>query len=161
VGWFFGDLDTVLAQARLSAAATHGHPEGIAGAQAVAGAVFLARTGAGKNGIANLAAGLGLAPPALAAARLTGSGVLAAESVPQALAAFLAAEDFEAAVRGAVSIGGDTDTVAAMAGAVAEAFFGGVPAALAREALGRLDPALAAVIRRFSRAVGIPLPACP
>lgn len=151
VGWFFDDLGEVLDNAAKSSAATHNHPDGIAGAKAVAAAVYLARTGHSKAEIRNFVinrVGYRLDFD-MEQARMMGSSVLAPNSVPQALTAFLHSENFEDAVRKAVSVGGDTDTVAAMAGAVAEAFFGGVPDHLAAEVFTRLDDRLALIARRF------------
>lgn len=156
VGWFFDDLDEVLDHAARSSAVTHDHPDGVIGAKAVAAAVYLARTGRSKTDIRNFVMGrMGYALDFdIEQARLMGSSVLAPNSVPQALTAFLHAEDFVDAVRKAVSIGGDTDTVAAMAGAVAEAFFGPVPDYVAAEVFARLDDRLAGVVRRFQARCG-------
>jgi len=156
VGWFFDDLDQVLEHAALSSSVTHDHPEGVKGARAVAAAVYLARTGNSKDHIRDFVRGhMGYdLDMDMKTARKTGSSVLAPDSVPQALTAFLHAEDFVDAVRKAVSIGGDTDTVAAMAGAVAEAFFGPVPDYVAAEAFTRMDDRLAGVVRRFQARCG-------
>jgi ADP-ribosylglycohydrolase len=151
VGWFFDDLNEVLDNAETSSAVTHNHPDGIAGAAATAAAVYLARTGRSKDEIKSFVAGrMGYRLDFdLEQARLMGSSVLAPNSVPQAITAFLYSEDFESAVRNAVSIGGDTDTVAAIAGAIAEAFYGGVPEHAAAEVFTRLDDRLALAVRRF------------
>jgi ADP-ribosylglycohydrolase len=156
VGWFFNDLDDVLDHAARSSAVTHDHPDGVIGAKAVAAAVYLARTGHSKTDIRNFVMGhTGYALDFdMEQARLMGSTVLAPGSVPQALTAFLHAEDFISAVRNAVSIGGDTDTLAAMAGAVAEAFFGPLPDYVAAEVFTRLDDRLAGVVRRFQARCG-------
>jgi ADP-ribosylglycohydrolase len=156
VGWAFDNLDDVLLQAELSSAPTHNHPDGLAAAQAVAGAIFLARTGRSKDEIRALAGGrFGYRLDFdMEQARLMGSSVLAPNSVPQALTAFLHAEYFDQAVALAVSIGGDTDTVAAIAGSVAEAFFGGVPEHMASQVYQRLDDRLAGLARRFQAEFG-------
>ncbi len=142
VGWLCQDMQSVLEQARASAMPTHGHPEGIKGAQAVAGAVFLARTGADKAAIRKfLENEIGYdMQRSLAEIRPSYTfDVSCAGSVPEALTCFLEAEDFEDAVRNAVSLGGDSDTQACMAGAVAEAYFGGLPQSIAQETEARLD----------------------
>ena len=112
--------------AKWSAEITHGHPEGIRGAEAVAAAVFLARTGKDKEFIRNyiqskyydLDFTLDEIRPA------SHFDVTCEGSVPQAIECFLEAEDFEDAIRNAVSLGGDGDTIAAIAGSIAEAYFG-------------------------------------
>ena len=114
-----------LALAKASAEVTHDHPDGIAGACAVAGAVYLARTGADKAAIADHVTRyypLGFTLDEIRDAYQF--DVSCAGSVPQAMEAFLEAESFEDAVRNAISIGGDSDTIACMAGSVAAAFFG-------------------------------------
>lgn len=152
VGWAFDDLEEVLEQARLSAAPTHGHPEGIKGAQAVAAAVFLARTGCSKSEVRDpLTSRFGYRLDRTVPEIREGYGfdVSCQGSVPEALVCFLESSDYEDAVRKAISLGGDADTQAAIAGAVAEAFYGGVPAALAREARSRLDARLLKIIDAF------------
>lgn len=145
-------LDAVLDLARRSAEVTHDHPEGIRGAQATAAAVFLARTGGSKDDIRRQVG-------ALSGYDLTGSvdsirpgyqfDVSCQGSVPQSIIAFLDSTDFEDAIRNAVSLGGDADTMACIAGAIAEPFYGGVPDAIADEVLARLDERLRAVVARF------------
>jgi ADP-ribosylglycohydrolase len=145
VAWACDDLDSVLAEAKRSAEVTHDHPEGIRGAQAVACALFLARTGTSKAGIrACLEADFGYdCSPTLDALRAASRFDATCQgTVPAAAVAFLASEGVEDAIRNAVSLGGDADTLACIAGALAEAFHGGVPDALAAEALARLDPPL-------------------
>ena len=71
------------------------------------------------------------------------------KTVPEALTAFLESTDFEDAIRLAISLGGDSDTLACITGGVAEAFYRGVPAAIEREALSRLDEPLREVVTRF------------
>ncbi|MBN1243469.1 MAG: ADP-ribosylglycohydrolase family protein [Spirochaetales bacterium] len=153
VGWAFDTEDEVLEQAALSAAPTHDHPEGIKGAQAVALAVFLARKGRGKKAIRDaLSARFGyrldrtveLVRPSYR------FEVGCPHSVPEAVIAFLDAEDFEDALRNAVSLGGDADTQACIAGAIAEAHSGGVPPHIAAWVLPRLEEGLFATLERFA-----------
>ena len=156
VGWAREDLAAVYAEAAASAAVSHDHPEGVRGAQATAGAVFLARTGADAATLRErLSADFGYDLDRTLAAIRPGYGfdVSCQGSVPEALIAALEAADYEGAVRGAVSLGGDADTQACIAGAVAEARWG-VPGPLRQAALARLDPALAAVVRRFEARYG-------
>ena len=157
VGLAFDTLDEVMRHAEESAAVTHNHPEGVKGAQATAAAVFLARTGTSKDEIKSHVEGtfgydLG--------ARLDDIrpgyrfDVSCQGSVPQALIAFLESSDYEDAVRNAISLGGDADTMAAVAGAVAEAYYGGVPDAIAVPALERLDVPLRATVAEFTQTFG-------
>lgn len=148
VGWFYDDLETVLQQAAATALPTHNHPEGVKAARAVAGAVCLARQGQDKDALrAFLETRIGYdMQRSIAEIRpWYGFDVSSAGSVPEALLAFLEAEDFEDTVRTAVSLGGDSDTQACIAGAVAEAAFG-LPPEVEREVRVRLDPPLLAVV---------------
>lgn len=151
VGWAFADVGEVAAQARATALPSHGHPEGMQGAQAVAAAVHAARHGASKAQIADLMTGFGYdCAPTMEAQRARGwVGVTCREAVPAATVAFLASTDFEDAVRNAVFLGGDTDTTACIAGSIAEAFYGGVPPEIEATVLDRLDEALLGVVDRF------------
>jgi ADP-ribosylglycohydrolase len=158
VGLAYPTLDEVLLRARWTAEVTHNHPEGVKGAQAVAAAVFLARTGAGKDDIRDfierkfqydLSERLDDLRP-----RYT-FDVSCQGSVPPALLAFLESTDFENAVRLAVSLGGDSDTIACIAGGVAGAYYGGVPEALRRQALARLDDRLRSVLEEFEERFGV------
>ena len=156
VGWLCHQEDQVLAQAEQSAAATHNHPEGIKGAQAVAQAVFLARNGRSKEAIRRVIQtrfNYDLSRTLEAIRPGYSFDVTCQGSVPEALIAFFEADDYEDAVRNAVSLGGDSDTQACIAGGVAEAFFGGVPEPIALEALKRLDDHLRHRVQRFRRHV--------
>lgn len=145
------DLDTVLATARWSAMPTHNHPEGIKGAQATAAAIFWARTGQSKNairqGIENRF-GYDLSEPLDSIRDWYQFDVTCQGSVPQAIRAFLEANDFEDTLRNAVSIGGDSDTIACIAGSIAEPFYG-VPAAIETRVRGYLSPDLLAAVDDF------------
>lgn len=143
VAWVAESLEEAERLAKWSAEVTHDHPAGISGAQAVAAAVYLARTGADKEEIRryveekyyDLDFTLEEIRPGYR------FDVTCQGSVPQAIVCFLEAEDFEDAVRNAVSLGGDCDTQAAMAGAIAEAFWG-IPEQLRETALSYLDDTL-------------------
>jgi ADP-ribosylglycohydrolase len=152
VGYAFDRLEDVLAQAALSAEVTHNHPEGIKGAQATALAVFLARSGESKRHIKD------------SIERMFGydlNGVIEVlrpeyqfdvscqGTVPPALIAFLESSDFEDALRKAVSLGGDADTLACIAGAVAEAHYGAVPPHIESGTLAVLDDRLRTVLQQF------------
>lgn len=153
VGHAFGSLDEVLDHARRSAEVTHNHPEGVKGAQATAAAVFLARSGKGKGDIKDYVQrtfGYNLDRELVDIRPHYHFDVSCQGSVPEALIAFLESESYEDAVRKAVSLGGDSDTIACIAGGVAAAFYGGVPDAIRAEVWPRLDDRLRAVIEAFT-----------
>jgi len=153
IGWAFDTLDEVLAEAERSAAVTHNHPEGIKGAQATAAVVFLARTGAPKDEIRREISGrfgYHLNRTVEAIRPDYRFDVTCQGSVPEAIIAFLDADDFEHAIRLAISLGGDADTQAAVTGGVAEAFWGRVSARIEQEIRAVLDRALLEVVDRFS-----------
>ncbi|MFP4213445.1 MAG: ADP-ribosylglycohydrolase family protein [Desulfohalobiaceae bacterium] len=152
VAWYYNQRDQVLQQAEGSAAATHNHPEGIKGAQAVALSIHLARQGADKSTIKQeISQGFGYnLDRSLEDIRPGYSfDVTCPGSVPEALICFLEAQDFEQAIRNAVSLGGDSDTQACIAGSVAEAFFQGVPQELREQGLGFLDDFLQSKVEEF------------
>lgn len=152
VGFAFDTVDEVLAQAERSAVVTHDHPEGIKGAQAVALAVLLARTGSPKDAIRDAIAdrfGYRLDVPLAEIGPAYAFDVTCQGSVPQAITAFLESDDFEDAIRKAIALGGDSDTIASMAGGIAQAYYGGVPGPILDEVERRLDPPLLAVAREF------------
>ena len=157
VGWYFNDLSTVLSEARKSAAVTHDHPEGIKGAQAVAAASFLARIGENKADIRDFIVerfGYRFDFTLDDIRPYYRFDVTCQGSIPQALQAFFEANDFEDAIRNAVSIGGDSDTIACITGGIAEAFYGGVPVSIRREVCSRLDEPLLIIVKKFLQAVG-------
>ncbi len=159
VGFAFDTLEDVLEQAKWSAEVTHNHPEGIRGAQAVASAIFLARTGKGKEQIKNYIEatfGYDLGTPLDEIRETYKFDVSCQGSVPPAIRAFLESDDFEDAIRRAISIGGDSDTIACMAGGIAQAYYGGVPEPIARRVYEILDEPLAGVTRKFSERFGCP-----
>ncbi len=159
VGWAFRDLDTVLLEAQKTAEVTHNHPEGVKGAQAIAGAVFLARTGGSKESIRDFLEhtfGYDCSSSLEDVRARSEFDVTCQGTVPAAAVAFLAADDFEDAIRNAISLGGDADTLACIAGALAEAFYGGVPALIQREVASRLDIPLRSEVRSFARRHSVP-----
>ena len=157
VGFAFDSLEEVLREARRSAAVTHDHPEGIKGAQATATAVFLARTGSTRDQIRQSIeeiVGYDLSTPIDEIRPTYRFDVTCQGSVPQAIICFLQSSDFEDAVRKAVSLGGDSDTQAAIAGGIAQAFYGGVPVPIAAAAMARLDDHLRSVVTQFRQKYG-------
>lgn len=159
VGFACATLDDVLAKAQQSAEVTHDHSEGIKGAQAVASAIFLARTRQSKEQIKNYvegAFGYDLDTPLDEIRPRYEFQVSCQKSVPQAIRAFLESESFEDAVRKAISLGGDSDTQACMAGGIAQAFFGGVPEVITTRVYEVLDDRLGRVTRNFTESFGCP-----
>lgn len=152
IGIACNTLEEVLAQARASAEVTHNHPEGIRGAQATAAAVFLARSGYTKADIKTYIEqefGYCLSERLDDIREHYCFDVSCQGSVPQSIIAFLEADGFEDAVRNAISLGGDADTMACIAGGIAEAFFGGVPDEIASQTLAVLDERLRNVVGEF------------
>lgn len=130
IAWVYDKLTDVLNLAHDSAAITHNHPEGIKGAQATAAAIFWSRTGESKQFIRdNIQDYFGydlhqtcdeIRPDYTFDESCQGT-------VPQAITAFLESDGFENAIRLAVSLGGDSDTLAAITGSIAEAYYRGIP----------------------------------
>ncbi|MDD5209614.1 MAG: ADP-ribosylglycohydrolase family protein [Elusimicrobiales bacterium] len=152
VAWAFEKEEEMLAQAEFSAACTHNHPEGIKGAQAAALAVFLARKGAAKEEIKTSIAsryGYDLSRKLDEIRPSYKTEISCQASVPEAIIAFLEAENFEDAVRNAVSLGGDADTQAAIAGSIAEAYYKGIPAEILQRVNKKLPAGFLDVIARF------------
>jgi ADP-ribosylglycohydrolase len=152
VGFACDSLEETLQQARRSAEVTHNHPEGIKGAQATAACIFLARTGQAKaeiRGFVELQFGYDLSRSLEQVRPGYCFDVSCQGSVPEAILAFLESEDWEDAVRKAISLGGDSDTIACIAGGMAAAFYGGVPREIRAEVEGRLAPAMRAILTEF------------
>jgi len=154
IGWAFETKEAVLREAAASAAVSHNHPEAIQGAQAVALAVFMARRGASRDQIRNVIEGrfcydLGRTVDEIRPEIVYTEHCL--ETVPPALIAFLDSNGFEDALRKAISLGGDADTLAAITGAVAEAFYDRVPEPIVTEVRRRLPAELWQIIERFSQ----------
>ena len=154
-GWAGRTLDEVKAMSRAVTEVTHNHPEGIKGAEATSVATFLARTGKSKDEIrAAVVRDYYPFDFTLDAIRpLYGFEVSCEGSVPQALEAFLESTSFEDAVRNAISIGGDSDTIGAICGAVAGAFYG-VPDDIRAKAETFLDEHLLGVLHGFEQRFG-------
>ena len=123
VGWFYNTLEETLAEARRSAEVTHNHPEGIKGAQSVASAIFLARNGKSKQEIkeyieATFGYDLNRATALIRPDYVFDVSCMG--SVPEAIICFLESNDYVHAIQVAISIGGDTDTIACITGGIAE-----------------------------------------
>lgn len=156
VGFAYDTLPEVLEEAKRSAEVTHNHAEGIKGAQAIAASVFLARKGSSKEEIRDYVRrtfGYGLYVPLDEIRPDYEFDVSCQGSVPVAITAFLESSDFEDTVRKAISLGGDADTLACMAGAIAHAFYG-LPEPIATRTMDFLDERLAAVTLEFCHEYG-------
>jgi ADP-ribosylglycohydrolase len=130
VGWFFDTLQETETVAKISAEITHNHPEGIKGAQATAAAIWMARNGKSKAEIKEYIEtkyGYDLNRTWEYLNQRYGWKSSCQETVPEAIIAFLESDSFEDAIRKAVSMGGDSDTLACITGGIAEAFYGDIP----------------------------------
>ncbi len=126
VGWYADSLEEALKLAEITALPTHDHPEGIKGAQAVAAAVYLLRTGSTKEEVKNYIEetfGYDLGRKLDDIRPDYTFHVSCQKSVPEAFIAFLEATDFVDAIKNAISLGGDSDTIACIAGALAETYY--------------------------------------
>jgi ADP-ribosylglycohydrolase/uncharacterized protein (DUF1810 family) len=158
VGFYAHSLDEALELAEISAEVTHNHPEGIKGAQAIAAAIFLARQKKTKQEIKAFIEETFEYDLNQTIEQIRPSyeyDVSCMGSVPPAIIAYLDSHDFEDAIRLAVSIGGDSDTIGAMTGAIAQAAYE-MPKALAGYCYGVLTPDLRAILNAFEDKVGMP-----
>lgn len=154
-GYFATTLDEALHLAKLSAEVSHNHPEGIKGAQAIASAIFLARQHQPKETIREYIArqfGYDMNRSCDSIRPDYEFDVTCQGSCPEAIIAFLDSTDFEDAIRLAVSLGGDSDTIGAMTGGIAAAYYG-VPDKIARKALDYLPGDMIEVLNKFSDTV--------
>lgn len=142
----------MLAVAKQSAEVTHNHPEGIKGAQATAAAIFLARTGKSKAEIRQYIAHTFAYDLNFTIESLRphyGFDVSCQGSVPQAIVVFLDSSDYENAIRLAISLNGDSDTIACIAGGIAAAYYKAVPQEILEFVVGKLDEELLKVVLAF------------
>jgi len=133
-GWMFDTLEETERVAGLSAAITHNHPEGIKGAQSTAAAIFMARNGKSKEEIRNYIStkyGYNLNRTCDEIRPVYDWDASCQGTVPEAMVAFFDSTDFESAIRLAVSLGGDSDTLACITGGIAEAFYKTIPESIA------------------------------
>lgn len=152
IGYAYDTLEQALLQAKSSCLPTHNHREAIIGAQAVASAVFLARNGESK---ADIKAYLektfkyNLSTPIASIKERHIYDSRTSYSVPPAIISFLESSDFESAIRTAISLGGDADTQACIAGGIAEAYYKEIPEHIKRFCDMRIDSSIKAVLREF------------
>ena len=158
VGYAFQTVDDVLNAAKASASATHNHEEGIRGAQATALAVFLVKQGQGKDAIKkeieyrfgyNLSISLDTIRPTYR------FDVSCQGTVPVAIRAFLESSCYEDAIHNAVSVGGDSDTIAAITGGIAVAYYKEMPDQLVSAIEADLTPDMEDVCKRFAEDHGL------
>jgi ADP-ribosylglycohydrolase len=155
VGFAFDNEQAVLDEAKRSAEVTHNHPEGIKGARAAALAIFLARRGADKETIRKAIEdrfGYNLHRTVEEIRPLYGFDISCQGSVPESIIAFLESDDYLSSVRNAISFGGDADTMACIAGGIAQAFYRKIPVDILAAVRRKLAPDLLSVIDRFNAA---------
>ena len=149
VGWFAKSLEECEELAKATAEVTHNHPEGIKGAVSVAGAIYLARTGHTMDEIKKYVSKFYTIDFTLDEIREDYDFYgICQKSVPQAFEAFFESTSFEDAIRNAISIGGDSDTIAAITGSIAEAYYG-VNEEMKETALSYLDEYLLEIAENF------------
>lgn len=154
-GWVSNSLDETLELAKISAEITHNHPFGIAGAQAVASSIYLARIGTKKKEIRNYIQDnfYDLSFSIDSIRDNYTFNVTCQGSVPQAIVAFLDGNNFEDCIRNAISIGGDSDTIAAITGSIAEAYYG-IPSEIVKKCIKYLDQDLLNSLQLFMNTMG-------
>ena len=152
VGWLFDTLEETERVAEISASITHNHPEGIKGAQATAAAIFMARNGKDKEEIRDYISkkyDYDLNRTCDDIRPSYGFEVSCQKSVPESIIAFLDSKDYETTIRLAVSLGGDSDTQACIAGGIAEAYYG-MPDIIVTDMADYLTPIYKANIIRLA-----------
>src|SRR6056297_231202 len=152
VGWAFDSISNVLKEAEKTAIPTHDHPEGIKGAQATAISVFLARKGYSKNEIADYIQKTfqyDLNRKLNDIRKNYSFEVSCQHSVPESIIAFMESDNYESSVRNAVSLGGDTDTMACISGAIAEAYYKNIPEEITQKAYDFLPGEFVEIIEEF------------
>ena len=152
IGWVCETLEETLAEAKRSAEVTHNHPEGIKGAQSVAAAMFLARNGKSKQEIKEYIEttfGYDLNRTTDQIRPDYKFDETCMGTVPEAIICFLESNDYVHAIQLAISIGGDTDTIACITGGIAEAFYRNIPDELIRFAESKLTNEMKQVIVAF------------
>lgn len=158
VGFAFPDEERVLSEAKRSAEVSHNHPEGIKGAQATALAVFLARRGESKENIRLRISrdfGYNLERTVAEIRPHYHFDISCQGTVPEAIIAFLESEDYVEAIRKAISLGGDSDTLACITGGIAQAFYQEIPDSILKAVSGLLPDELLTVVKTFNDTYGL------
>lgn len=154
IGFAFDTMEEVLDEAEKSAILTHNHPEGVKGAQAVAAAVLIARTGGSKADIKDyISATFGYnLENSLENIRPDYTFDVSCQgSVPESIIAFLESKDVEDAIRKAISLGGDADTMACIAGVIAQAFYKTIPSDIVIQTRDRLPQSYLDILDAFNK----------
>ncbi len=157
VGFAYDTPDDVLSEAKKTAAVTHNHPEGIKGAQATALAIYLARRGEDKEAIRkqiSLRFGYDLDDTLAEIRPNYFFDVSCQGSVPQSIIAFLESDSFEDAVRLAISLGGDSDTMGCITGGIAQAYYGKISAGIIGQVRQRLPVEFLRIVDQFNATFG-------
>jgi ADP-ribosylglycohydrolase len=160
-GWMFETLEETERVAGLSAAITHSHPEGIKGAQSTAAAIFMARNGASKEEIRDYISakyGYNLNRTCDEIRPVYDWDSSCQGTVPEAMVAFFDSTDFESAIRLAVSLGGDSDTLACITGGIAEAFYKTIPDNIALKIWGLIPDDFKEIFRKMEAQTSYRLP---
>lgn len=148
-GWLYDTLETTRRVARITAEISHNHPEGIKGAECVASVIWLLRNGYSREDVAHFVERIfGYDIPQGVDEIKQQTDVTCMSTIPVAVASFLYGDDFEDVIRNAVSIGGDTDTTAAIAGSMAEAYFD-IPYSICKEGRRYLPDDMMNVVLKF------------
>ena len=151
VGWLYDSIERTREVARATANVTHNHPEGIKGAECTASIIYMARNGFNKEEIADYVIKEFEYDFTESLDEMRNRKTHAAtcqDSLPKAIRSFMDGESYEDAIRNAISLGGDTDTLAAIAGAMAEAFYG-IPVELKKECRARVEDDMLKVLKDF------------
>ena len=160
-GWMFDTLEETERVAGLSAAITHNHPEGIKGAQSTAAAIFMARSGKSKEEIRNYIStkyGYSLNRTCDEIRPVYDWDGSCQGTVPEAMVAFFDSIDFESAIRLAVSLGGDSDTLACITGGIAEAFYKEIPDDIALKIWSLVPEDFKGILRKMEARTSYRLP---
>ncbi len=163
VGFAFDTVETVLLEAKRTAEITHNHPEGIKGAQAAALSVFLARTKRDKSLIRQEISerfGYDLDRTVEEIRPDYGFDISCQGTVPEAIIAFLDSTSYEDAIRNAISLGGDSDTLACIAGGIAEAYYGPLAPEIVKRVEEYLTEELWEITAQFYQKHGLEMFAC-
>lgn len=152
VGWAFETLEDTLDAAKRSAEVTHNHPEGIKGAKATAASIYLARKGSSKQEIKKYVEETFGYDLSRTCSDIRQSGYYSEScqgTVPESIIAFLESTSFENAIRLAVSLGNDSDTMAAIVGGIAEAYYKNIPLYIELEVIKRLPDEFIEIMHEF------------
>jgi len=152
IGFYYNSLDEVLMRAEESSIVTHNHTEGIKGVKATATAIFLARNGSEKEEIKKYieeSFGYDLSESIDSIRTWYSFDVSCQGSVPQAIRSFLESSSYEDAIRNAISIGGDSDTIACIAGGIAEAYYGVIPKYIVKRVKELLPKEMREVLKKY------------